>query len=105
MKEQVEVSIYNLKGGGFQVSYLNPISQKRIRHKFQKYQDAQNFERKIHSQFLTDSMTGFSHIATEEFLKAYLLKYPKAKMVTRGKPFYLSFSGKQSGCQKYEQGF
>lgn len=51
MREQVEVSIYKLKKGGYQASFVNPISNRRIRHKFQLLKDTKHFERKIHSQF------------------------------------------------------
>lgn len=91
MNAQVQVSIYKLKSGTYQASYINPISQRRIRAKFQQLNEAKDFERKIHAHFITDSLTGFSHLPTEQFLETYIQKYPKAKMVTRGLPFYLSF--------------
>lgn len=53
--------------------------------------EANDFKRKIHAQFITDVMTGYSHLPTKQFLDAYLQLHPKAKMVSRGLPFYNSF--------------
>jgi integrase len=91
MQEEVDVSIYKLKNGGYQASYTNPFSNKRIRNKFKMLNEANDFKRKIHAQFITDVMTGYSHLPTKQFLDAYLQLYPRAKMVTRGLPFYNSF--------------
>nr|BFD58111.1 hypothetical protein CKG001_02180 [Bdellovibrio sp. CKG001] len=91
MREEVEVSIYKLKNGGYQASYLNPFSKKRIRNKFKMLNEANDFKLKIHAQFITDVMTGYSHLPTKQFLDAYLKLNPEAKMVSRGLPFYNSF--------------
>ncbi|MCM2282309.1 MAG: tyrosine-type recombinase/integrase [Bdellovibrionaceae bacterium] len=91
MRDQVAVSIYQLKGGQFQASYTNPFTTKRVRAMFRTSKEAEDFQRKIQVQFLTDVLTGFSHLPVGQFLDEYLKLGPKAKIVSRGLPFYLSF--------------
>nr|BFD67001.1 hypothetical protein HAGR004_20230 [Bdellovibrio sp. HAGR004] len=56
------ISIYKLKNGGYQASYMNPFSKKRIRNKFKMLNEANDFKRKNHAQFITHVMTGYSYL-------------------------------------------
>ena len=68
----IKISIYNLKSGKFQVSYMDS-NNKRIRKKFDSYRDAKEFELKVQSEF--ESMQASKAIAGLSFKIEALVMY------------------------------
>lgn len=91
MSGRFRVAIHELGNGKFQLSYNNPVSGKRTRHKFDDIEEAERHRRKILSRWEQDEWTQFSDFAVEDLLATYLQKHPNAKIVGRGMPFYNSF--------------
>ena len=81
----IKFSIYNLKSGKFQVSYLDS-SNKRIRRKFNSYRDAKDFELRIQSEFESrealNAMIGQS-FKIEVLVLYHFENYPNSKFKER----------------------
>lgn len=87
----MEVSIYRLKDGKFQASYVDPVLKKRRRAKFKFYNQAKAFQKSILTEHRSANFVAKSSTPLMEFIAGYLAKYPRAKMFSRSPQVYDSF--------------
>ncbi len=85
-------SIYELHDGRFQASYINPITKKRKRHKFDKARDAQQFKAQVEREFLSKTYGYFMETYVGQLIEQHLKDHPESKLNERENVFRSFFN-------------
>jgi integrase/recombinase XerD len=85
--KNIAFSIYELNSGGFQTSYVNPVTKKRKRHKFDKAKDAQQFKTQIEREFLSKNYGYFMETYVGQLIEQHLKDHPESKLNDRANVF------------------
>lgn len=87
----MDVSIYKLKDGKYQASYIDPTVNKRRRAKFKFFNEARAFKRSVLEKFRGVNIDVKSSTPLKDLIQVYQDKYPKAPMFTRSPEVFESF--------------
>lgn len=88
-------SIYELNNGRFQASYVNPITKKRKRHKFDKEKEAEQFKVQVEREFLSKNYAYFMETYVGHLIEQHLKDFPETRLNEREnvfRSFYEEFS-------------
>ncbi|MGE0761876.1 MAG: tyrosine-type recombinase/integrase [Bdellovibrionales bacterium] len=91
----LKFGVYPIQGGRFEASYINPVTNKRRRHKFDKQKDAVKFKESIERQLVTKNYGYFHDTYVGQLIDKHLKDYPESKLRDRQNvftSFYNEFS-------------
>jgi integrase/recombinase XerD len=87
-------SIHELNDGRFQASYVNPVTKKRKRNKFDKAKEAQQFKAEVEREFLSKNYNYFIETYVGQIIEQHLKDYPESRLKEREnvfRSFYAEF--------------
>lgn len=90
----LSVKIYKINTGHFQVTYKNPLTGKRKRHKLLTEKEAKNFKEELERQYHSKNFSHFSEMYVGHLIERHLKECPESK-ITERKNVFLSF------CQEF----
>lgn len=85
--KNIAASIYELDGGRFQVSYVNPVTRKRRRHKFDQVKDAVQFKSQVEREFLSKNYAYFMETYVGQVIEQHLKDHPESRFAERASVF------------------
>lgn len=91
----LKFGIYPIQDGRFEASYVNPVTHKRRRHKFDKQKDALRFKESIERQLIAKNYGYFLDTFVGQLIDKHLKDYPDSKLRDRRNvfaSFYNEFS-------------
>lgn len=83
----LKFGIYSIQGGRFEASYINPATNKRRRHKFDRQKDAIRFKESVERQALSGNYGYFLDILVGQIIEKHLIDYPESKLRERQNVF------------------
>ena len=83
----LKFGIYPVQNGRFEASYVNPVTNKRRRHKFDKRKDALKIKESIERKLVTGNHGFFLDQFVGQLIEKHLHEYPDSKLRERGNVF------------------
>lgn len=97
----LKFGIYPVQDGRFETSYINPVTNKRRRHKFAKQKDAMRFKETVERQLLSKNFGYFLDTPVGQLIEIHLKNYPGSKLRDK-KNVFTSFYNKFSHTKMSE---
>lgn len=96
--EDLALSIYELQDGKHQVSYINPLTRKRKRHKCNHIKQAKALKLELERQFSAGNNIFFTDRLVGQVIDEYLKDFPESYLKSR-KNVFRNFYGHFSSCK------
>jgi len=93
-----KVQITKLRNGKFQVAFVNPLTQKRIRKRFNTIEEAKQFEKEVEVLFSKTKLEHLQYLTIGELMQMHFEMVPSTRVDSR-KPAFDSFMDNFSNVQ------
>lgn len=93
--KDLALGLYELNDGRYQVSYVNPVTRRRKRHKFNKAKEAEQFMSQVEREFHSKNYAYFMETYVGQVIEKHLKDHPESKFNERAnvfRSFYDEFS-------------
>lgn len=82
-----KISVYALKNGRIESSYVNPITRKRTRKRFDSQKEALRFKESVEREYVSKNYAYFSEAFVMQAIEQHLKDYPESKLTERKNVF------------------
>lgn len=84
MTSNNKVQINVLRNGKYQVTFVNPLTKKRIRKRFDTLDSAKQFEKEVEVLFNKTKLEHLQYLTIDELMQMHFEMVPHIKVLNKG---------------------